>query len=106
MEIQQLRHVLAAAQASNYSQAAKKCFTSRQNIAHSVKVIENELDVTMFNREGSEMVLTPEGKRVVRQAGEIIALLKGTTCGGKPTSCPDQLSKALEEALELKKRTA
>ena len=73
MEIQQLRHVLAAAQASNYSQAAKKCFTSRQNIAHSVKVIENELDVTMFNREGSEMVLTPEGKRVVRQAGEIIA---------------------------------
>ena len=73
MEIQQLRHVLAAAQASNYSQAAKKCFTSRQNIAHSVKVIENELDVTMFTREGSEMVLTPEGKRIVRQAGEIIA---------------------------------
>ena len=26
--------------------------------------------------------------------------MKGISCGGKPTSCPDQLSKALEEALE------
>jgi len=32
-------------------------------------------------------------------AREAIAKLQGTTCGGKPTSCPDQLSKALTEAL-------
>lgn len=29
---------------------------------------------------------------------EVIARLEGTTCGGKPTSCPDQLAKALKEA--------
>jgi len=34
-----------------------------------------------------------------RQARDIIALFKGTPCGGKPTSCPDQLALALEEAL-------
>ena len=28
---------------------------------------------------------------------EIIAKLKGTTCGFKNTSCPDQLAQALEE---------
>lgn len=28
---------------------------------------------------------------------EAIAKLKGITCGNKDTSCPDQLSKALEE---------
>jgi len=32
-------------------------------------------------------------------ARDIIAKFKGTRCGNKPTSCPDQLSQALEEAL-------
>lgn len=29
---------------------------------------------------------------------DVIARLEGTTCGGKPTSCPDQLARALKEA--------
>lgn len=29
---------------------------------------------------------------------EVIARLEGTTCGGKATSCPDQLAQALKEA--------
>ena len=33
-------------------------------------------------------------------AKEAIGRLKGITCGFKDTSCPDQLSKALEKALE------
>jgi len=32
-------------------------------------------------------------------AGEVIAKFKGTRCGMKATSCPDQLARALEEAL-------
>lgn len=32
-------------------------------------------------------------------AEEVIKRLRGTTCGMKNTSCPDQLAKALEEAL-------
>ena len=30
---------------------------------------------------------------------EVISRLEGTTCGSKPTSCPDQLATALKEAL-------
>ena len=33
-----------------------------------------------------------------------IARLHGIQCGGKPTSCPDQLSIALTEALEKEKQ--
>ncbi len=36
-----------------------------------------------------------EGKKVE----EIIPLIKGIKCGFKPTSCPDQLANALQEAL-------
>ena len=31
-------------------------------------------------------------------ADEVIARLKGIRCGRKPTSCPDQLARALEAA--------
>ena len=33
------------------------------------------------------------------KAVDVIEKLEGTTCGFKDTSCPDQLSKALKEAL-------
>lgn len=32
-----------------------------------------------------------------RKVDEVIELLKGIPCGARTTSCPDQLSKALEE---------
>ena len=34
-------------------------------------------------------------------ANDAIERLKGIDCGGRGTSCPDQLANALEEALEL-----
>lgn len=33
------------------------------------------------------------------EINEAIKKLKGITCGSRPTSCPDQLAKALEETL-------
>ncbi len=33
------------------------------------------------------------------KAADVIERMEGTTCGMKPTSCPDQLAKALKEAL-------
>ena len=34
------------------------------------------------------------------KAEDAIARMAGTTCGRKPTSCPDQIAKALQEALD------
>ena len=34
------------------------------------------------------------------KAEDIIDRVKGISCNGRPTSCPDQLSKALEEAIK------
>lgn len=72
MEIQQLRHLRAAANSSSYAQAAKKCFTSRQNVAHSIKALEGELGVLLFARKGNSMELTPEGERAAFAANEIL----------------------------------
>ena len=34
-----------------------------------------------------------------RDAAEVAAILKGNDCGGRGTSCADQLSRAIEQAL-------
>ncbi len=34
------------------------------------------------------------------KAEDVIEKLRGTTCGGKSTSCPDQLARALEQGLQ------
>ena len=36
---------------------------------------------------------------VGRSVTEVVKLLEGIKCGLRPTSCPDQLSKALKQAL-------
>lgn len=35
-----------------------------------------------------------------RSVQEVIDILEGIDCGGRGTSCPDQLAKALKEAIE------
>lgn len=35
-----------------------------------------------------------------QKAEDVIGRVKGISCSGRPTSCPDQLSKALAKALE------
>lgn len=72
MEIQHLRHLVAASESSSFAKAARKCFTSRQNIAHSIKTIETRLGVTLFERKGNEMVLTAQGVEAVIAAREIV----------------------------------
>ena len=73
MEIQQLRRMQSAARHSSYARAATECFTSRQNIAHSVKALEAELGVALFERKGNGVVLTPAGKIVARRVDGIVA---------------------------------
>ncbi len=35
-----------------------------------------------------------------RPAKEVVSVLKGIHCGPRPTSCPDQLATAIDEALK------
>lgn len=39
------------------------------------------------------------------KADDVVARLEGIRCGFKPTSCPDQLSRAIKAALEKKENS-
>lgn len=75
MELQQLRYLSAVAEAGSFSQAARNCFTSRQNIAHSIKSLEFEMGVVLFKRTGNKTVLTASGQQAFRRACEILRLV-------------------------------
>lgn len=72
METQQLEFVLAAMKADSFAQAARKCYTSRQNISHAVKATEREFGVVLFKRENKKLVLTEDGKIFSAKAQRVL----------------------------------
>lgn len=72
MEVNQLRHFLAASESLNFAQTARDCFTTRQNIAHSIRLLEQELGCKLFERTGNSLMLTFEGRRAAKKVREII----------------------------------
>lgn len=66
--------------------------------------IDNENKVRNVSFEGGCSGNALGVSRLVegRDADEIIALLSGTPCGKRDTSCPDQLAQALAENLQAR----
>ena len=60
------------------------------------KIVRNIRFVGGCNGNTQGVAALAEG----RNADEIISLLSGINCGGKGTSCPDQLAKALIAAIK------
>ncbi|WP_419725737.1 TIGR03905 family TSCPD domain-containing protein [Terrisporobacter petrolearius] len=66
----------------------------------TLEVDENNIIKEANFEGGCNGNLSGISKLIVGQnAKEVAARLEGTTCGSKDTSCPDQLSKAIVEAL-------
>lgn len=80
----------------------QKTYYPRGTCSRQINVTVDQGIVKSVNFIGGCSGNTQGVSRLVegRPARDCIALLRGISCGGKPTSCPDQLSYALEEALK------
>ena len=66
----------------------------------TLEVDENNIIQEADFQGGCNGNLSGISKLIIGQdAKDVAEKLKGTTCGSKDTSCPDQLSKAIVEAL-------
>jgi len=72
MEINQLRYFLAVCEEGNFSRAAARCFTSRQNLTKSVRNLERELGCQLFVLSGRTPVLTADGEEAARYAARAV----------------------------------
>lgn len=64
----QLRAFCYAAQEQSISRAAERLFLSQPSVSLQVRALEDELGVTLFERKGPRISLTPDGKTLFELA--------------------------------------
>ena len=72
MTIQQCKYILAIAECGTFNEAAKQLFVAQSSLSVSVKSLEKELNITIFERSGNGVYLTEEGAEFVRYARQLV----------------------------------
>jgi len=74
MKLQQLRFLLAVVENDlNITAAAEALYTSQPGVSKQIRLLEDELDLQLFVRNGKRMeALTEAGRRVVEHASRVI----------------------------------
>jgi LysR family transcriptional regulator, hydrogen peroxide-inducible genes activator len=72
MTLTELRYIVAVAREKHFGRAADACFVSQPTLSVSVKKLESELGVMIFERGGTEVTLTPIGEEIVQQAQRVL----------------------------------
>ena len=73
MELYQLRSFAEIAETGQLTRAAEKLHVSQPALSAQLKALEEELDFALFERTSGGMVLTAAGKRLLVDAGKVLA---------------------------------
>ena len=79
MDIKQLKYFEAIAEEGHITKAAKRLFMTQPSLSQQLKILENELGVTLVERSSRGIRLTDAGHLLQERAGQILALLRTTT---------------------------
>ena len=72
MTITQLKYLLAVAEYKNFTLAAEHSFVTQPTLSMQIQKLEDELDVTIFNRKKKPIELTSIGAKIIQQAKLIV----------------------------------
>ena len=72
MTITQLKYVLAVAEYKNFTLAAEHSFVTQPTLSMQIQKLEDELDVTIFNRKKKPIELTSIGVKIIQHAKLIV----------------------------------
>ncbi|MFD2137201.1 LysR family transcriptional regulator [Novosphingobium resinovorum] len=112
MEIRQLRHFLAVAEARNFRLAAERVNLSQQAVSKSILQLERSLSISLFERGRQAVLLTEEGRQLLAYARDILADVRrfddalADTMGRKHGhlrigATPNLLSEAIPDTLRI-----
>lgn len=73
MELYQIRAFVAVAELGHLTRAAERLHVSQPTLSGQIKALESRLDLKLFERAPSGMVLTPAGKQLLPRALEALA---------------------------------
>ena len=61
MTLTELRYIVAVSRELHFGRAAAACFVSQPTLSVAIKKLEDELDVTIFERRPHDVTITPTG---------------------------------------------
>lgn len=72
MTIQQCKYVLEILRVGSFNEASKTLFVAQSSLSSSVKTLEKELGIKIFERTNNGVLLTGQGAEFVRHASRIV----------------------------------
>ena len=72
MNLLHMKYAVEVARLGSLNKAAEALMTAQPNISRSIKELEADLGITIFQRSSKGMVLTPEGEEFVDYARDIL----------------------------------
>ncbi|QIT55433.1 LysR family transcriptional regulator [Aquisalimonas sp. 2447] len=70
--VKQLRAFCYTAQSGSISRAAERLFLSQPSVSLQIQALERELEITLFERRGPKITLTPDGKALYELAQPLV----------------------------------
>ena len=67
-----MKYAVEVARAGSLSKASEKLLVAQPNISRSIKELEADIGITIFDRSAKGMFLTPEGEEFINDAKEIL----------------------------------
>lgn len=113
LSLKQLHYFVALADELHFTKAAARCFVTQSTLSGGIRELEQQLDITLFERDKKHVMLTPAGQalgplahQLLSAAGDFLQLgselaqpLSGTLMlGAIPTIAPFWLPKLMREA--------
>lgn len=71
MTLQQLHYVIAIAEAGSFNKAAETLYIAQPSLTSSMRELENEIGITIFNRSGRGVTLTQDGSEFILYARQV-----------------------------------
>lgn len=72
MTLTELRYIVALHQTGHFGKAADRCHVSQPTLSIAIKKLEEELDVSLFERSRNQVRATPLGLKIVQQAQAVL----------------------------------
>lgn len=72
MTLNDLRYLLALARERHFGKAAESCFVSQPTLSIAIKKAEEELGLAVFERHRHDVIVTPAGEAIIRQAQRVL----------------------------------
>ena len=72
MTLQQLRYIVMVAEKGTISKAAQELFISQPSLTNAIKELENEMQITIFNRTNKGIVISNEGEEFLGYARQVL----------------------------------